>query len=107
MQKHVNLVDLVKSFPTNILLQNLALIQKKTSPITFACLAKSGSAVRYRTFQLRPDVPAAGYPAVEPAAEVLERRVVQAFRCGDDQMAPDQIALVLCLSNGDSVPKRS
>ena len=43
MQKHVNLVDLVKSFPTNILLQNLASIQKRTSPIKFANLAeKSG-----------------------------------------------------------------
>ena len=43
MQKHVNLVDLVKSFPTNILLQNLASIQKKTSPVKFAHLAeKSG-----------------------------------------------------------------
>ena len=43
MQKHVNLVDLVKSFPTNIFLQNLAAIQKRTSPIKFAHLAeKSG-----------------------------------------------------------------
>ena len=43
VQKHVNLVDLVKSFPTNILLQNLASIQKRTSPIKFAHLAeKSG-----------------------------------------------------------------
>ena len=43
MQKHVNLVDLVKSFPTNILLQNLASIQKRTSPVKFAHLAeKSG-----------------------------------------------------------------
>ena len=33
MQKHVNLVDLVKRFPTNIFLQNLASIQKGTSPI--------------------------------------------------------------------------
>ena len=40
MQKHVNLVDLVKSFPTNILLQNLASIQKKTSPLKFAHLAE-------------------------------------------------------------------
>ena len=39
MQKHVNLVDLVKSFPTNILLQNLASIQKRTSPIKFDHLA--------------------------------------------------------------------
>ena len=38
MQKHVNLVDLVKSFPTNIFLQNLASIQKRTSPIKFAHL---------------------------------------------------------------------
>ena len=44
MQKHVNLVDLVKSFPTNIYLQNLASIQKRTSPVKFAHLAeKSGN----------------------------------------------------------------
>ena len=43
MQKHVNLVDLVKSFPTNIYLQNLASIQRRTSPVKFAHLAeKSG-----------------------------------------------------------------
>ena len=40
MQKHVNLVDLVKSFPRNIFLQNLASIQKRTSPIKFAHLAE-------------------------------------------------------------------
>ena len=40
MQKHVNLVDLVKSFPTNIFLQNLASIQKRTIPIKFAHLAE-------------------------------------------------------------------
>ena len=40
MQKHVNLVDLVKSFPTNIFLQNLASIQKRTSSIKFAHLAE-------------------------------------------------------------------
>ena len=37
---HVNLVDLVKSFPTNILLQNLTSIQLRTSPIRFAHLAE-------------------------------------------------------------------
>ena len=43
MQKHVHLVDLVKSFPTNIYLQNLASIQKRTSSVKFAHLAeKSG-----------------------------------------------------------------
>ena len=40
MQKHVNRVDLVKSFPTNIFLQNLASIQKRTSPIKFDHLAE-------------------------------------------------------------------
>ena len=40
MQKHVNLVDLVKSFPTNIFLQNLASIQERTSPLNFAHLAE-------------------------------------------------------------------
>ena len=40
MQKHVNLVDLVKSFPKNIYLQNLASIQKRTSHIKFAHLAE-------------------------------------------------------------------
>ena len=39
MQKHVNLVDLVKSFPTNMYLQNLASIQKRTSPLKFAHMA--------------------------------------------------------------------
>ena len=40
MQKHANLVDLVKSFPTNIFLQNLASIQKRTGLIKFAHLAE-------------------------------------------------------------------
>ena len=43
MQKHVNLVDLVKSFPTNIYLQKLASIQMRTNSVKFAHLAeKSG-----------------------------------------------------------------
>ena len=40
MQKHVNLADLVKSFPTNILLQKLASIQQRTSPMEFDHLAE-------------------------------------------------------------------
>ena len=55
MQKHVNLVDLVKSFPTNIYLQNLASIPKRTSPVKFAHLAENQGKVRYRTFQLRSE----------------------------------------------------
>ena len=52
MQKHVNLVDLVKSFPTNIFLQNLASIQPRTSPIKFAHLAdksEKGSITNFST----------------------------------------------------------
>ena len=40
MQTYVSIVDLVKSFPTNIFLQNLASIQKRTSPIKLAHLAE-------------------------------------------------------------------
>ena len=40
VQKHVNLVDLVKSFPTNSVLQGLTSIQKRTSPVKFAHLAE-------------------------------------------------------------------
>ena len=36
MQKRVNLVDLVKSIPTSIYLQNAASIQPRTSPVKFA-----------------------------------------------------------------------
>ena len=56
MQKHVSLVDVVKSFPTNIFLQNLASIQQSTSLIKFDHLAEKSEKlfkVRYRTFQLR------------------------------------------------------
>ena len=48
MQKHVNLVDLVKSFPTNIYLQNLASIQKRTSPVKFAHLFVFSARARAR-----------------------------------------------------------
>ena len=41
MQKHVNLVDLVKSFPTNILLQKSVSIQPRTSHLLFIILAAS------------------------------------------------------------------
>ena len=62
MQKHVNLVDLVKSFPTNIYLQNLASIQNRTSPIKFAHLAEeseNGSISKLSTKVLRDRDPVA------------------------------------------------
>ena len=64
MQKDVNLVDLVKSFPTNIFLQNLASIQKRTSPIKFAHMAEksekdpiSNLSTKARTVGLVPGLP--------------------------------------------------
>ena len=36
MQKHVNLVDLVKSFQTNVFLQNVSSIQPRTGLSKFA-----------------------------------------------------------------------
>ena len=63
MQKHVNLVDLVKSFPANIFLQNLASIQKRMSPIKSAHLAEksrkgsiSNLSTKVETLALGPDV---------------------------------------------------
>ena len=64
MQKHVNLVDLAKSFPTNIFLQNLASIQKRTSPLKFAHLAQksengsiSNLSTKVMTYRLNATAP--------------------------------------------------
>ena len=58
MQKHVNLVDLVKSFPTNIYLQNLASTQKRTSPIKFDHLSEKSE--KGSISNLSTKVPTAG-----------------------------------------------
>ena len=75
MQKHVNLVDLAKSFPTNIFLQNLASIQKRTSPIKFAHLAEKsekGSISNLSTKVLRvPDGGADDVRGPDGGADVL------------------------------------
>ena len=55
MQKHVNLVDLVKSFPTNIFLQNLASIQKRTSPVKFAHLAEKSEKGSIPNLSTKPE----------------------------------------------------
>ena len=72
MQKHVNLVDLVKSFPTNIYLQNLVSIQPRTSPIKFAHLAEKsedGSISNLSTKDLRGQGQDAGWRAGDRVAE--------------------------------------
>ena len=55
MQKHVNLVDLVKSFPTNSFLQNLESIQKRTSPIKFAHLAEKSDKNSISNLSSKPE----------------------------------------------------
>ena len=74
MQKHVNLVDLVKSFPTNIFLQNLASIQKRTSPIKFAHLAEKSGKGSISNLSIK----AQGVEAVEERRETL-RDQIEAF----------------------------
>ena len=69
MQKHVNLVDLVKSFPTNIYFQNLAPIQKSTSPVKFAHLAKKSE--KGSISNLSTEVAAAGILLLELPVSLL------------------------------------
>ena len=68
MQKHVYLVDLVKSFPTNIYLQNLASIQKRTSPVKFAHLAEKSGKDSISNLSTK-------VPAAETLREAREQRV--------------------------------
>ena len=72
MQKHVNLVDLVKSFPTNIYLQNLASIQKRTSPVKFAHLAEKSGKGSISNLSTKAKIPARGptAPQRQPPLEV-------------------------------------
>ena len=72
MQKRANLVDLVKSFPTNIFLQNLASIQKRTSPKKFAQLAEKsekGSISNLSTKVRTPEEPEES-PPPKPLSKV-------------------------------------
>ena len=82
MQKQVHLVDLVKSFPTNIFLHNLASIQKRTSPIKFAHLAEKSE-------NLSTKVRAAGREALREAelrAERVDPRRDEALELGVEQL---------------------
>ena len=70
MQKHVNLVDLVKSFPTHTYLQNLASIQKRTSPIKFAHLAEKSEKGSISNLSTKLEAGGAAVRAPESLAEV-------------------------------------
>ena len=67
MQKHVNLVDLVKSFPTHIYLQNLASIQKRTSPVKFAHLAEKSGKGSISNLSTKVDTPPSARQGTMPA----------------------------------------
>ena len=69
MQKHVNLVDLVKSFPTNIYLQILASIQKRTSLVKFAHLAEKSGNGSISNLSTKADAPADAPAADEAPAQ--------------------------------------
>ena len=72
MQKYVNLVDLVKSFPTNIYLQNLASIQKITCPIKFDHLAEKSE--KGSISNLSTKVGGVGFVAAHQARPALRVR---------------------------------
>ena len=72
MQKHVNLVDLVKSFPTNIYLQNLASIQKRTSSLKFAHLAEKSEKGSISNLSTKAATPG---QALQRLGRLLGRRV--------------------------------
>ena len=69
MQKHVNLVDLVKSFPTNIFLPNLASIQKRTRPIKFDHLAEKSDkgSISNLSTKMQSPLPPPALPPSSPA----------------------------------------
>ena len=74
MQKHVNLVDLVKSFPTSIFLQKLASIQQRTSPIKFAHMAEKSDKGSISNLSTK----AAARAGVLPGARGLAARAARA-----------------------------
>ena len=95
MQKHVNLVDLVKSFPTNIFLQNFASIQKRTNPIKFAHLAEkseNGSISNLSTKQLTVGARAAeGLPGWRQVAKLPVRIRVRKAAVVSRTAAPAEV----------------
>ena len=77
MQKHVNLVDLVKSFPTNIFLQNLTSIEKRTSPIKFDHLAEKSKEGSISNLSTKVRMSSAdGDLASQFAAEIKRRKAL-------------------------------
>ena len=77
MKKHVNLVDLVKSFPTNIFLQNLASIQERTSPIKFAHMAEKSEKGSISNLSTKPCTPCPA-PGPDRASSARGRRSPEA-----------------------------
>ena len=79
MQKHVNLVDLVKSFPTNIYLQNLASIRKRTSPVKFAHLAEKSGKGSISNLSTKARTTAGAARPAKAALGLVERFDIEPF----------------------------
>ena len=80
---HVNLVDLVNSFPMKILLQNLASIQKRTGPIKFAHLAEKSANGSISNLSTKPTTVQVMQCAVERARPWHQFRIPKFVQCGD------------------------
>ena len=92
MQKHVNLVDLVKSFPTNIYLQNLASIQKRTSPVKFAHLAEKSGKGSIPNLSTKPATGGSGGRGASVQASRRERTMGNSYlataQASENKVAP-------------------
>ena len=98
MQKHVNLVDLVKSFPTNIYLQNLASIQKRASPVKFAHLAEKSGKGSISNLSTKSDtLPARDVARLSGALVVARRnrRCASALQAAVGALREDEVLAAL------------
>ena len=88
VQKHVNPVDLIKSFPTNIYLQNLASIQPITSPVKFAHLAEKSEDGSISNLSTKVDLEGLG----DPIAETLDSSRGIRLHRGNTVIGHDELA---------------
>ena len=93
MQKHVNLVDLVKSFPTNIFLQNLASIQKRTSPVKFSHLDEKSANGWVPNLSTERSTPRSPPPPCSPGAPHCRPAACSGGRASGAGAAGPKVAL--------------
>ena len=84
MQKYVDLVGLVKSFPTSIFLQNWASIQKRTSPVKFAHLAEKSEKSSISNLSTKCKTRARMLLGLQRCPLTFDRVLVMTSSCGVD-----------------------